>query len=168
MEHTCFGSRESNPIYSSDLHLREPFPAAAFTDPLASSSAVCVLFLRHMLVTEESLGAAQFTGNLLLLYGAPRRWYEAGKTIRIADAPTHFGKIRYTVTSHSNRGRIAATLQIPLGSECKAIKLRLRHPSGMKIKTVIVNAQSHRDFDAEQELITIANPGGEYSIEATY
>jgi hypothetical protein len=168
MEHSCFGSRESNPIYSSDLHLREPFPAAAFTDPLASSSAVCVLFLRHMLVTEESLGAAQFTGNLLLLYGAPRRWYEAGKTIRIADAPTHFGKIRYTVTSHSSTGRIAATLQIPLGSECKAIKLRLRHPIGMKIKAVIVNAQSHRDFDAEQELITIANPGGEYSIEATY
>jgi hypothetical protein len=168
MEHTCFGSRESNPIYASDLHLRELYPNAAVCDPLACSSVVCLLFLRHLLVTEETQGAAQYTGNLLLLFGAPSRWFRDGETIRVEDAPTHFGKISYSVASCANADVIEARLNFAEQSDCKAVKLRLRHPDGKRLVSVSINRQRHSDFDAGKELITIECPAGNYTVEAKY
>jgi len=168
MEHTCFGSRETNPVYASDLHLRERFPHAAFSDPLASSSAVCLLFLRHMLVTEENLGASKFTGNLLLLSGAPRKWFEAGKSIRIEDAPTQFGNITLSVASHAEQNRIEAQVRFPSRNECAVVRLKLRHPLGKKMSSVEINGQKSEKFDPQREVVLIDRPAGEYRIVATY
>ena len=97
MEHTCFTSRESNRIFSSDLHVQTPHPHSDWSGPLPCSSAVGALIIRHMVITEETLGAAWYTGKLLLLFAAPRRWYAPGKRITVDNAVTHAGKVCFTV-----------------------------------------------------------------------
>ena len=186
LEHHSFGSRESNPIYASDEHLRTCYKTSEVTDPLPCSSAVALHFLRHMLVTEESRGAGTFTGALQLLAGAPRRWFRQGERISVAGAPTHFGPVSFEVVSDVRRGVIRATITTPtrqpspqihgqgrrgqagVTTPCGAIHLRLRHPERGRLKSVKVNGAPHRTFDAAKELITIPRPAGEIQIEAFY
>ena len=167
MDHDCFGSRESNVVYSSDLHLREPYATAAVTDPLACSSVVSVLLLRHALITEERRRAGDYTGELLLLYGAPRQWFKKGETISVQNAPTHFGNVSYTVT-HRTDGVIEAKVSFPKTSDCKRAQLRLRHPEGKTLASVRVNGKVHKEFDAKEELVFIEKPIGDYTVEATF
>ncbi len=168
MEHTCFSSRETNAIYASDLHLRTRFEVPEKSDPVPCSSAVPLLLLRHMLVTEEQRGAGTYTGALRLLPAAPRRWFGHGKTIRVLDAPTHFGKVSFEVTSKTDEGAIEAVVTAPGLDACKAVKLRLRHPAGSKFKAVTVNGNGHQQIDPAAELIVLPDPSGTYRIRAEY
>jgi hypothetical protein len=168
MEHTCFTSRESTPVYSSDLHLRRLYKSAAVTDPLPCSSAVALILLRHMLVTEETLGAGKHTGSLLVLWGAPRRWFRDGKSITVERMPTHFGPLSLRVESRVARGVIEAEVVAPGRDPCTSIKLRLRHPDGAKFRSVIVNGQPHADADSGAEIVEIRQPKGKYRVEVHY
>jgi formylglycine-generating enzyme required for sulfatase activity len=159
MEHTCFTSRETNAIYASDLHRRTPFQVPDRSDPLPCSSAVAVHLLRHMLVTEELEGAGDFSGNLLLLLGAPRRWFLPGKQIELDEAPTHYGKLTFSVESYLGQGHarehIRAQIDPPKRNPYKAIKLRLRHPEGKRMSHVTVNGSPWQRFDPELEMIIL-------------
>jgi hypothetical protein len=168
LEHHCFGSRESNPIYASDHHLRTLYKTSEVTDPLPCSSAVALLLLRHMLVTEESRGGGVFTGTLQLLWGAPRQWFRHAARIRIDGAPTHLGPVSLDVRSDARRGVIHATVTPPSREPCVAIHIRLRHPNGLKLKRVTVNGRPHETFDPARELVTITNPCGKAIIQAYY
>ncbi len=168
LEHTCFSSRETNAIYSSDLHLRTEFKVPAMSDPLPCSSAVSLIFLRHLLLTEQTKGAGQFTGTLLLLPAAPRRWLADGQRITVADAPTHFGKVSYEVRSQLSSGRITAEIRMPDKSECQAVTLRLRHPDGKAPKALTINGRDSEIETVKNEYIEIAHPAGAYVIEVRY
>ena len=168
LEHHCFGSRESNPIYASDPHLRTLYRTSEVTDPLPCSSAVALHLLRHMLVTEESRGGGTYTGALQLLWGAPRAWFSQGKRIAVENAPTHFGPVSFDVRSDVRRGVIRATVTAPSRQPCTAIHLRLRHPDGLAIKRVTLNGVPHKRFDAAKELITILKPSGTVKVEAYF
>jgi hypothetical protein len=168
MEHTCFTSRETNAIYATEEHLRTDFKVPAMSDPLPCSSAVALLFLRHLLVTEETLGAGEYTGGLKLLTAAPRKWFEQGKTIEVEGAPTHFGKVSFKVTSRAKDGIIEADVTAPDRGSCSALKLRLRHPQEKPFKTVLVNGKPHTGIDAKGEWVVITKPAGKYHVEARY
>lgn len=168
LEHDCFGSRESNPIYASDSHLRTMYKTSEVTDPLPCASAIAVHLLRHMLVTEESRGGGTFTGALQLLLGAPRKWYHQGARIRIDAAPTHFGPVAFEVRSDVRRAVIRATITAPSREPCTAIHLRMRHPDGLKMKRVTVNGAGHAGFNASKEMITLPKPRGQLKIQAFY
>jgi hypothetical protein len=168
LEHHCFGSRESNPIYASDHHLRTPYKTSEVTDPLPCSSAVALLLLRHMLVTEESCGAGEFTGTLQLLWGAPRQWFRHGARIRIDNAATHFGPVSFEVRSDLRRGVISATITPPTRDPCAAIHLRLRHPDNLKFNRITVNGRRHDAFDPARELVMVSNPRDKIIIQASY
>ena len=168
MEHTCFTSREQNRIYSSDLHLRHAVPVMDWSDPLPCSSAVALLMLRHMLVTEESRGGAEYTGKLLLLYGAPRRWFAGGGRIAVEDAPTHAGRVSFSVGIDADLSHIGAVISLPPQSKCPAIKIRLRHPAGKPMKSVSVNGKNITSFDARDELVEVASPTGKVHIDVQY
>lgn len=167
MEPTCFTSRETNVVYSSDLHLRTAFPVPDISDPLPCSSAVVLNFLRHMLVTEESLGAGEFTGRLLLLLGAPRQWFEPGKSITVTGAPTHFGKLSLRVAI-ANTGDATVTLKAPTRHPCDAICLRLPQPAGKPMRLVTVNGSPHTGFDAAAGTVTLPAPRGLIRIVVNY
>ncbi len=148
MDHETFASRETNLLYASDLHLRSTYPVPEMSDPLPCSSAVALHLLRHMVVTEERGGAGEYSGNLLLLPAVPKAWLADGKTIRVANAPTHFGPISFEVRSAVNSGRIEVHLQPPRRNPCRAIKLRVRHPHGLPIHSVTVDGKPWLEVDA--------------------
>lgn len=168
MEHACFTSRESNRIFSSDLHLRTPHCHSDWTGPLPCASAVGALLVRHMVVTEETRGAAEYTGNLLLLYGAPRRWYKRGNRISVKDAVTHAGKVGFTVETAPDHSRIRAEIVMSDERRCLGIKIRLRHPEGKPMQRVTINGVKAATFDTGAELVYIPNPNGTIRIIAFY
>jgi len=168
MEHTCFTSREGNRVYSSDLHLRTPSALSDWSDPLTCSSAVGWLLLRHLLVTEEALGAGQYSGKLLLLYSAPRRWFEPGKKIVVDNAVTHAGKVSFKVAAAANGRSIRADITLPRDSTCPAVKIRLRHPQGRPMRSVTIDGKRAASFDARDELVEIPSPAGTVRVVAEY
>jgi hypothetical protein len=119
--------------------------------------------LRNMLLRE----AEQDT--LLLCQAAPRRWFEHGKQIRIARAPTYFGPVTFTVESRADEGRISLDLQVPDRRKPAAILARIRHPDQKLIRSVTVNGRDWPDFDRSKEWVRIAKPEAmRYLIEAIY
>lgn len=168
LEHNCFGSRESNPIYASDYHLRTQYKTSEVTDPLPCSSAVALLLVRHMLVTEGTRGGGEFNGSLQLLRGAPRRWFRHDERLELKDMPTHFGPVSLLVQSTVRNGLIRAEVDAPSREPCQAIQLRLRHPDGLLMQRVKLNGKPHRQFDAAKELITLPRPKGRLSVQVHY
>lgn len=168
MERETFSSRETNLIYASDLQLRTPFPIPEASDPLPCSSVVALDFLRHLLVTEELDGAGLFSGNLLILFGAPREWFRNGQRIAFADAATHFGKMSCTVTSEVAQGRIRAVVRPPLRNAWNRLHLRLRHPDGLPMRRVTVNGSPWTAVDTARELIALQPGMDRYIVESAY
>lgn len=168
MEHNCFTSREQNIVYSSDYHLRQSIPVIDWSDPLPCSAAVGLLLLRHLLVTEETRGSGDYTGKLLLLHGAPRRWYAAGNAIRIENAVTFFGKVTFSaVFSHDLRS-CRADIKMTADSRCSAIRIRLRHPGGKPMKSATINGGNAVTYDVQDEIVEIPSPRGETNVVAEY
>jgi len=168
VEHETFVSRESNVLYPSDLHQRSSYPPAEITDPLTCASAVVLHLVRHMLVTEERGEAGGYSGNLLLLPGAPRAWLQDGKRIRLEQAPTHFGPMSLEVRSEADKGRIEARVTPPRRDSWQTIRLRLRHPEGRAMRSVQVDGRPWRQFDPEKEWILLPAGMGPCRVEATY
>jgi len=169
MEREVFTSRETNILYTSDLHARSTYGAAEISEPLPCGSAVALHLIRHALVTEERGHSGTYSGNLLLLAGAPRAWFAAGETIRIRNAPTYSGTVDVEVTSRTDRGRIEALIKPPKRSPCGTIRLRLRHPEGKPIRSVTINGKPHDNFDREGEWIILPkNAKDDLKIVASY
>ena len=168
LERETFVSRETNLIYASDLHVISSYKVPDASDPLPCASAVALNYLRHMLVTEELEGPGRFSGNLRVLWGAPRAWFSGGKQIRFGPTPTHFGTMSCAVTSDVAGGCIHALIQPPKHNGWKTIKLRLRHPDGLPFRRVTVNEEPWDEFNPEAEIITLLSGHEEYRVEVTY
>jgi hypothetical protein len=118
---------------------------------------------RNMLVRERDDGA------LLLAQATPRAWLEDGKRIEIERAPTYYGLLNATIESRSASGRINAEVTMPERSRPNALVVRLRHPQGRPMKSVMVNGQPWTDFDSAAESVRIAEPSERrYAITAVY
>jgi len=118
---------------------------------------------RNMLVMERD------DDSLLLAGFAPRRWLEDGRRIEVRRAPTRFGELSMTINSKAASGRIEAEVEAPGRSRPSALLVRLRHPSGARMRSVHVNGHEWTDFDASKEWVRIQRPGEtKYVIAATY
>ncbi len=168
MEHTCFTSREQTMVYASDRHLRTPDPLGDWSDPLPASSAVAALLLRHLLVTEETPGAGEFTGRLLLLSGAPRRWFEAQQSVNVQNAVTAFGTISFDVTRDTEADRTSARITLASDAPCTGLVLRLPHPRNKPITAVTVDGQAVEAFDSVAGTIRLDPPRGTVVVTADY
>ncbi len=87
-----------------------------------------------------------------------RHWHDHGKTIRVENAPTNFGRTSYVIRSAVERGVIEAMIEPPTTRPPSRIVLRIRHPEEKPIRTVTVNGKPHSDFDADKEIVRLA-PG---------
>jgi len=168
MERDCYTSREANRLYAADAHLGSYFVLADWSDPLPCGSAVGLLLLRHLLVTEEILGTAAYTGRLHLLPGAPRRWYEAGKRIAVTGAVTHAGVVSFTVTPAADGSRIEAVVDLPAETTCPAVSIRLPHPDGRPLRAATIDGRATESFDPQAATVEVAEPRGRLRIVAEY
>ncbi len=92
-----------------------------------------------MLVREEG-------NRLILAQAVPQHWLTNGKQTAVLEAPTHFGKVSYTIESHVGQGRIAVSLDPPMRTPPEAVVLYLRHPEGATIKGVSVDGNVAKRF----------------------
>jgi tetratricopeptide (TPR) repeat protein len=89
----------------------------------------------------------------------PSDWLKDGRTVAVARAPTRFGPVSYRIQSQLSEGRVDAEIDPPARNAPKAVVLRLRLPEGRRLRAATVNGQSHANFDAAREVITIPSPG---------
>jgi hypothetical protein len=160
LEPNCFTSRETNVLYTAD-NMRK----LKGTDPLPCSSAVPLNLLRHMLVIEEIDESGLPSGDLLLFGGAPRRWFEASKSISVQNAPTYFGGISMSVESRLDKDRIEMEIDPPKRNDYRTLKVRVPHPERKKIKKVTVNGRKYDEVDVEHEIIMFPRPPRPIRIE---
>ncbi len=117
---------------------------------------------RFMLVMEHE-------DELWLAPLVTNNWMKNGKVVAITDAPTKFGNVNYRIVSHVEDGYIEAIVDPPKRTTPQAIVLRLRHPEGKQMKSVLVNNTEHTDFDVVSETVRIINPGNNLiTIRACY
>jgi len=106
---------------------------------------------------------------LLLLQATPRRWLEDGKSIEVELAPTYYGRLSMKIDSQAASNRLLAQIDMPDQRHPRVLLVRLRHPAGKPIKSVIVNGRDWTDFDVKKEWLRIKNPDSpRYSIVAGY
>lgn len=118
---------------------------------------------RNMLIHETD------SKTLMLGQAIPRKWLENGKQIRIANAPTQFGALSYTIQSNAASGTIMADIQLSDRNPPEKLLIRMRHPLEKRIRSVMVNGKPWKDFDAKNEWIKIPKPsGGSYRVAARY
>jgi hypothetical protein len=117
---------------------------------------------RTMLVQER--------GNELWL--APfvtSNWLHDGQRISVKNAPTVFGKVSYRIKSFESENYIEAVIDPPTRQAPKYLVLRLRHPEGKPIRSVMVNGAPHKDFDPQKETIRIVpNKSASIVVRANY
>lgn len=116
---------------------------------------------RNLLVMEDG-------PDLWLSRGCPRAWLEQGLRISVQHAPTAFGDVSYEVVSDSAHGRIEATITMPDRNPPREVWLRLRHPSGLPIKSVLVNRKPWKYFDRAKEIVILHGQHGQVEVEVSY
>jgi hypothetical protein len=116
---------------------------------------------RNLLVMEDG-------ANLWLARGTPRAWFEQGKRISVAHAPTQFGDVSYEIVSDVARGSIRATISLPSRGFTGDVLLRLRHPKGARMTHVTVNGRAWREFDATEEVVHLHGLSGLVRVEVGY
>ncbi|MDR1102660.1 MAG: hypothetical protein LBL42_02780 [Tannerella sp.] len=140
----------------------------SYLSPTSFNNAWFLMALRLMLITEPE-DRSGLPDRLHLAYSTPRAWLEHGKRIKVADAPTMFGKLDYTIDSELDRGRVVATVQLPeRAGAASGISLRLRVPAKKAIRSVTVNGKAHKAFDVADETIDLSGKTGRLDIVVQY
>jgi hypothetical protein len=162
-------------IYSNMAHqyTRGMWMAPETRRPLLNEDAApyCVpaqlttpLFARWLLVFENPEADV-----LWLAKAAPRDWFEHGKRIGVTGAATKWGRIDFSIESKLSDKAISARIVFPPGGLQAQTRLRLRAPSSKRIKSVTVNGERWKQFDAADEYIAIpARTIGVVNVTARY
>ena len=116
----------------------------------------------------QTMFATERGDELWLAPFVTNHWLKDGQKVAIRNAPTRFGNVSYTITSKVAEGEIDAVVQLPAGCTARKIVLRLRHPDGKPIQSVIVQGKPHKDFDLKKETITFEPFGQSVTIRAEY
>ena len=109
--------------------------------PNSTANASFLIQLRNLLVQDWDMDDAGRADTLRLAYATPRAWLEDGKTICVERAPTQFGNVSFTLTSHLSRNRIDADIILP-DQKPPDVRLRLRVPRGYQVARAEVNGSS--------------------------
>jgi hypothetical protein len=125
-----------------------------------SDEANAVSWLRYMFVW--SRGDELYLGRAL-----PHYWLRGGE-IYATGVSTHFGQVSVTLRSQAAKGLIELSADLSLQRTPSKILARIRHPGALPIKSVTVNGEAHKAFDAKTGDIDITGLTGNVQIEARY
>jgi len=142
---------------------RPTFDTSSAAPYCTPAQLVVTMITKWMLVFEDPVSETLWLGK-----ATPRAWLEDGKTISVTEAPTRWGRVGYSITSHLKQRNIKAELHF--GKNFPApIKLRLRTPGNLPLKSATVNGEAWTRFSADEETISIPpDLGGTVEIVAEY
>ena len=96
-------------------------------------------WLRHVMLSERG------HDEMEIAPGAPRAWFEPGKTFEMNDVATYFGKMSYKITSDTDK--IVAQIDPPVRNAPKSLIVHFRHPQKKQITSVTVDGKDYKKFD---------------------
>ena len=130
-----------------------PYGINELTLPHTYSNTQQLHMLQMMLVKEEG-------DDLWLAFGTPRAWMEDGKSLSVKGAPTRYGLLTYSLTSHALDREVKAlveSLSVPGERYPRHVNLRIRVPHTLgNLKSVTVNGNEWRSF--HNDLISLEGP----------
>jgi hypothetical protein len=107
--------------------------------------------------------------TLLLAQATPRKWLEDGQKIDVQRAPTYFGPVSFRMESRVRAGKILAAIEFLGTNRPQSLLIRFRHPQDTEMRSVEVDGQDWKDFDAGKEWVRIQNPRhNRYSVVVDY
>jgi hypothetical protein len=134
--------------------------AAPYCTP---AQLVVELMTRWLLVFEDPESETLWLGKAI-----PRHWLTDGKTVKVSNAPTRWGRVSYSITSHFTEGKVTAQVNLPTGISCET-KLRFRAPGDARIASVLLNGKAWTEFDTDDEVVTIPKAApGKLTVEVSY
>jgi len=95
-------------------------------------------------------------------------WLRDGQRLSVQNAPTRFGPVSYEIISHTARGFIEARIEPPTWQKPEQIFLRLRHPDGKRIQSMLVNGRRYRAFDPSGATIRIQPTTSSITVRAQF
>jgi hypothetical protein len=125
------------------------------TLPHTFSSTEQMRLLMDMLVRTEG-------SDLYLAQAVPDAWLEPGKTVRLQNAPTPFGRVSYRIKSSSSKA--IAEISLGEGTRPETLYFGLR-PPGKWIRSVTVN---RRPAAIENGLVAITHPERKNRVEVRW
>jgi hypothetical protein len=132
-----------------------------YLPPNAASNAAFLVTLRLLLV-HETVSASGHPNGIELAFATPRRWLQPGRTITVANVPTSFGLLSYSLTA--NAGAIDATIDVPPRPP-QRLALRLRLPRGRRIANVSLNGNAYPRVNRSTETIDLSGTSGHLELE---
>jgi hypothetical protein len=100
--------------------------------------------------------------DLYLAQAVPDAWLEPGKTVRLQNAPTPFGRVSYRIKSSSSKA--IAEISLGEGTRPETLYFGLR-PPGKWIRSVTVN---RRPAAIENGLVAITHPERKNRVEVRW
>jgi hypothetical protein len=119
-----------------------------YLPPNSTSNAAWLVTLRNLLVQDWDLDEDGQPDTLRLMFAVPRRWLGDGKQIRVAGAPTAFGRVSCRVDSKLSLGFVEIQLTPPT-RRVQTILLRAPVPAGWQIESVEVDGQDASLVDGD-------------------
>ncbi len=166
MTHHAYLASEGSPFIGYNTR-KGGFVGADYSFPNSAANSETLSMLRSMLVLEE-LNDNVETGDIYLLKGVPRAWFQDGKEIEVRDAPTYFGNLSLVVQSRVSTNVISATISAPTRDKFRSMIISFRHPGKALIRHVRVNGADHRDFDPKSGLVRLAYGPRQFRVEVFY
>lgn len=149
-----------------------PYPdeyyRTSYLSPSSFNNSWFLQMLRLMLIAETD-GENGLPEKLHLAYSTPRAWLAQGKQIKVADAPTLFGKMAYVIDSDIQNGKINIAVTLPAQIDAASeVSIRLRTPGQKRIQHVSINGARYKKFDAAKETIDLTGKTGSLNITVRY
>jgi len=143
---------ETRPVFDNS-------PAAPYCTP---AQLIVPLMVKWLLVFEDPNSDVLWFGKSM-----PERWLEDGQKVSISGAPTRFGRVSFTTTSHLADNKIEATVNLPPDFTATA-KLRLRVPDERKLLSVTLNGRPWKNFTSEGVITITPSPTPHITLTAHY
>lgn len=118
-----------------------------------------LLLLRNMLVREDG-------ETLILAQATPRKWLAPGEKIEVRNAPTLFGTVSYAIEATKDGKHVTIRLDPPTERMPDTIKIYLRHPQRLAVKSVAINGIGVQGFSDES--ITLSHCSDQTMVEVSY
>jgi hypothetical protein len=112
-----------------------------YMPPNSGANASYLETFRQMLIHERR-GRFGAPAGLDLAFSTPRAWLADGKDVSVADAPTSFGKVSYSLSRRGSSIDIRVVLPVHAHA-----RLRIRVPAGERVASLWLGAR-HLPFSA--------------------
>jgi hypothetical protein len=122
----------------------------------------------HLLQQSRMMFLMERGKELWLAPFVTSNWMKEGEVVSIKNAPSFFGPVSYKITSHTADGYIEAVVTPPTRETPKSIVIRLRHPDGKLMRSVIVNGKSWKDFDPKKEIVHLKPSKNDITVRVNY